>query len=104
MKISIRRALLASVYFLGCALGTYSILRGDADVVRVLILLLVAITLLALLGKLGRWAQIVGVVVGSLYALIGLGGIGVGLWTLIADGLDAVPMLIIGCILLALGL
>ena len=102
-RLSIPRAVLAAAYALLCAAGIVSAFSGNASVIQIILLSLIIITLLALVGKAGRWAQIVGLIVGSLYSAIGVAGFGLGVWaTATGDG-SGQAMLIIGALLLALG-
>ena len=103
MKLSIPRALLATVYVLYCAAGVFSVVTGRASLLGSVFLAAGIVTLLALVGKAGRWARITGLVLGAILSLIGLAGTIAGIWTVLAGDASAIGLLVIGLALLALG-
>ena len=98
-RFSIPRALLAAAYALNFAAGVVSIVNGELSIFKAVLLAAVVITLFALYGKLGRWAQVVGLILGTIYIIIGIGSIGLG----VLDPASEIPMLILGTLLFALG-
>lgn len=102
-RLSIPRVILAIVYLAFAAMGAFSVFSGDLSIARLGMLAAVVITLLALVRKLGRWAQIVGLIVGSLYTVIGVAMLGLGVWAMADGNEDAAAMLIVAPLLLGLG-
>ena len=102
-RLSIPRAILAIVYLALSTFGAFSALRGDVNLLQLAMLVAIVITLLALVRILGRWAQIVGLVFGSLYAVIGVVALGLGVWGTLVGHEDALAGVILGPLFLALG-